>query len=149
MNAGEKIKSARLKRNLTQEEVAQKLGVKSAIISSWERGFRSPKFDTLQKLSEAIGCDIFELCDFYSGWNLSSTIPPLHPVTDSNGEEPLEYEASEPLLVYTENGRIVANVRYVKSDLFVGWDDWSGGLFNTEVTHWMPQPRSPKEQKHG
>lgn len=145
MNAGENIKSARLKRNLTQKEVAQKLGVKQAMISSWERGFRSPKFDTLQKLSEAIGCDIFELCDFYSGWNLSSAIPPLHHVTDSDGEEPLEYDTSELLLVYTENGRIVANVRYVKSKNFIGWDDWSGDLVNTKVTHWMPMPKPPME----
>ena len=70
-------------------------------------------------------------------------------MTEEDDEEPLEYDASEPLLVYTENGRTVANVRYVKSENFVGWDDWSGGLFNTKVTHWMLQPKPPKEAAHG
>lgn len=83
-------------------------------------------------------------------WHPASEIPPLHHVTDDDdSEDVLEYEASDPLLLYTANGRTVSGARYVKSDLFVGWDDWSGGLFNTEVTHWMPQPRPLKEQKHG
>ena len=83
-------------------------------------------------------------------WNSASKLPPLHNVTeDDEDEEPLEYDASERLLVYTENGRIVANVRYVKSENFCGLDDWSGGLFGTKVTHWMMQPKPPKETTHG
>lgn len=83
-------------------------------------------------------------------WHPANEIPPLHHVTDDDdSEDVLEYEASDPLLLYTANGRTVSGARYVKSDLFVGWDDWSGGLFNTEVTHWMPQPCPPKGQKHG
>lgn len=83
-------------------------------------------------------------------WHPASEIPPLHYVTDDDDEEgTLEYEASDPLLLYTANGRTVSGARYVKSEIFTGWDDWSGGLFNTEVTHWMPQPRPPKGQKHG
>lgn len=82
-------------------------------------------------------------------WNSASKLPPLHHVTETGEEGPLKYDASEPLLVYTENGRIVANVRYVKSENFCGWDDWSGGLFNTKVTHWMTQPKPPKETTHG
>lgn len=79
-------------------------------------------------------------------WKSVDELPPLHHVTeDDEDEEPLEYDASERLLVYTENGRIVANVRYVKSENFCGWDDWSGGLFGTKVTHWMIQPKPPKE----
>lgn len=82
-------------------------------------------------------------------WHPASEIPPLNHMTDEDDDGVLEYEASGPLLLYTANGRTVSGARYVKSDLFTGWDDWSGGLFNTEVTHWMPQPRPPKEQKHG
>lgn len=81
----------------------------------------------------------------YSFWKSADELPPLHHVVEDDDEELLKYESSEKLLVYTENGRIVANVRYVKSENFVGWDDWSGGLFNTKVTHWMPQPKPPME----
>lgn len=81
----------------------------------------------------------------YFCWNPSDELPPIHHVTENGEEGPLEYDASEPLLVYTENGRIVANVRYVKSENFCGWDDWSGDLFGTKVTHWMMQPKPPKE----
>lgn len=82
-------------------------------------------------------------------WHPANEIPPLNHMTDEDEDGVLEYEASGPLLLYTANGRTVSGARYVKSDLFTGWDDWSGGLFNTEVTHWMPQPRPPKGQKHG
>ena len=82
-------------------------------------------------------------------WHPANEIPPLNYVTDEDEDGVLEYEASGPLLLYTANGRTVSGARYVKSDLFTGWDDWSGGLYGTEVTHWMPQPRPPKEQKHG
>lgn len=85
-------------------------------------------------------------------WHSANEIPPLHHVVEDgdDDEEPLEYESSEKLLVYTENGRTVSSVRYVKSENFVGWDDWSGGLFNTKVTHWMPQSKPPMEvQKNG
>lgn len=82
-------------------------------------------------------------------WHPASETPPLHHVKEDDDEEPLEYEASEKLLVYTENDRVVANVRYVQSENFVGWDDWSGSLYNTNVTHWMPQPTKPMEEKRG
>lgn len=81
-------------------------------------------------------------------WTPAQKLPPLHHVTENDEEGPLEYDASEPLLVYTENGRTVANVRYVKSENFCGWDDWSGGLFNTKVTYWMMQPKPPKKTAH-
>lgn len=81
-------------------------------------------------------------------WTSASKLPPLHQATDSD-DYPLNYKISERLLTYTENGRIVANVRYVISESFVGWDDWSGGLAHTKVTHWMKQPNPPKETKHG
>lgn len=81
-------------------------------------------------------------------WTPASKLPPLHQATEDD-DYPLKYEISERLLVYTENGRIIANVRYVISESFVGWDDWSGGLAHTKVTHWMIQPKPPKETKHG
>lgn len=81
-------------------------------------------------------------------WTPASKLPPLHQATEDD-DYPLKYEISERLLAYTENGRIVANVRYVISESFAGWDDWSGGLAYAKVTHWMEQPKPPKETKHG
>lgn len=48
---GERLKSCRKTLSLTQQEVAEKLGVTSASISSWESGARRPDFEMLDNLS--------------------------------------------------------------------------------------------------
>lgn len=53
---GERIKELRKHYNWTQQELAEKLGVTSASISSWESGTRRPDFETLDNL-----CDIFKV----------------------------------------------------------------------------------------
>ena len=47
--------SARLQQNLTQEQLAQKSGVRQSNISRIENGSCSPTIATLQKLAEAMG----------------------------------------------------------------------------------------------
>ena len=49
---GERLKTCRKNHNLTQQEVADKLGVTSASISSWESGARRPDFEMLDSLSK-------------------------------------------------------------------------------------------------
>ena len=48
---GERLKDCRKRLELTQQEVAEKLGVTSASISSWESGARRPDFEMLDNLS--------------------------------------------------------------------------------------------------
>lgn len=43
MTFGDKLKALRLRKKLTQKEVAKKLGVANTRISEWERGVRTPK----------------------------------------------------------------------------------------------------------
>lgn len=49
---GEILKKLRLRKNLTQKSVAEKIGVKNNTLSSYESGKRQPDFDTLSKLAE-------------------------------------------------------------------------------------------------
>ncbi len=43
MNYGQKIKSARIKKNLTQKELADLIGVSNNLICKWESNDRIPK----------------------------------------------------------------------------------------------------------
>lgn len=54
MTIGERIKEFRLKAGLTQSELAEKLGIPYQSIGQWERGLRSPKIETLQKIADAL-----------------------------------------------------------------------------------------------
>lgn len=47
MNLGEKLKQLRLEKNLTQKQLASRLGVAISAISSYESDTRCPTFDTL------------------------------------------------------------------------------------------------------
>lgn len=49
---GERLKDCRKRLELTQQEVAEKLGVTSASISSWESGARRPDFEMLNSISK-------------------------------------------------------------------------------------------------
>lgn len=56
MNVGELIKRERLARGMTQEELAEKVGVKKSAVAKWENGRVSEiKRSNLKKLSEALG----------------------------------------------------------------------------------------------
>ena len=51
---GERIKSARLKSNLTQEELAALVDLSPTHISVIERGLKSPKLDTFIRIANAL-----------------------------------------------------------------------------------------------
>ncbi|WP_340389490.1 helix-turn-helix transcriptional regulator [Paenibacillus sp. FSL E2-0151] len=48
---GSKLKKARENKRLTQQQVADKLGVSNGAISGYERGYRDPDTDTLKNLA--------------------------------------------------------------------------------------------------
>ena len=56
---GKKIKILRKTRGLTQQQLADKLGIKRATISNYEIGRRSPSnVKELEKIAEALGVNI-------------------------------------------------------------------------------------------
>ena len=46
------IKQLREQRGMTQEELANRLGVKSPAVSKWERGMAYPSMNTVIKMAE-------------------------------------------------------------------------------------------------
>lgn len=48
---GEKLRSLRLSKNLTQKQLADRVGLAVSAVSSYESGNRYPSFETLIKLS--------------------------------------------------------------------------------------------------
>ena len=75
MTTGEKIKAAREKAGFTQAELASKLGIPYHSIGQWERGLRNPKWETLEKIAEALQIPVYELIDGGFG-ALDPVLPP-------------------------------------------------------------------------
>ena len=56
-----KIKKLRLFINMSQKELAKKMGLSPSTVSMWEKGERSPRTDKLPDLARALGCTIDDL----------------------------------------------------------------------------------------
>lgn len=54
-NIGEKIKTIRLARNLTQQELADRMGLKRNTISQWESGMRKISVEHLIEIAKVVG----------------------------------------------------------------------------------------------
>ncbi len=58
---GENIKKARKLRGITQDELAQKLGLKRSVISKYENGLIEPSVFTVQKIAEILDISTFDI----------------------------------------------------------------------------------------
>lgn len=76
-----RIKEARIAANLTQEQLAARLGVKGATLSGYETGSHDPKSNTLIKIARICGTTVDYLLGLDSSnvTNLPATDPALSP----------------------------------------------------------------------
>ncbi len=63
MELGKKIRQYRFKAGLTQEQLAEKLGIGAQSVSKWENAVAMPDITTLPLLAEIFGISIDELFD--------------------------------------------------------------------------------------
>jgi transcriptional regulator with XRE-family HTH domain len=55
--------------NITQEELARRLGVTQSMVSRWLNPKADPKVSTLRRIADAMGVHIAELGRTYDAWN--------------------------------------------------------------------------------
>ena len=70
MELKNKLKELRKSRNMTQEVVADRLGVTSQTVSKWERGLLSPDITLLPKIALLFNCTIDSLFDMEVTWSV-------------------------------------------------------------------------------
>jgi len=63
MTIGEKIKTARTEKKITQKQLAESLGLTIATIKKYEKGDRTPRPETLKQLEKILGIELFELIE--------------------------------------------------------------------------------------
>lgn len=61
---GKRLQALRLEADMTQEALADEIGVTIESISNIERGIYGPKFDNLEKIAEVLDVPVKELFDF-------------------------------------------------------------------------------------
>jgi len=63
-NFGKRLRSIRRKKDLTQEQLAELVGLSVEFISNIERGINSPSFNTLEKLEQVLHTPVSEMFKF-------------------------------------------------------------------------------------
>ena len=58
---GEMISSLRKEKNMTQNDLAEKMNVTDKAVSKWERNLSCPDVDSIPKLAEVLGVSVEEL----------------------------------------------------------------------------------------
>ena len=106
------FKSLRLSRRLTQDELANQLGVTKSTVSMYENGQRTPPFETMEKIADFFNVDM----DYLRGKSrLSGTL--FDPLSVS-GIFPPPTTSKKPRL-----GRISCGIPIDSAENFDGFDD--------------------------
>jgi len=61
---GKRLRYLRRQKDLTQEQLAEKVGISVEFLSNLERGINGPSFETLEKLSVTLEVELKNLFDF-------------------------------------------------------------------------------------
>lgn len=60
---GQRIRAARLGKNMTQQQLGEALGISGKAVSKWETGRGAPEVDCLPRLSTILGLDLSALLE--------------------------------------------------------------------------------------
>lgn len=71
MSLAKNLKEARLRKNLTQDELAKLVGKTKNVISNWERGDNKPDADTIFELCDILSVDANYLLGWEDNQNIS------------------------------------------------------------------------------
>ena len=63
MTTGQRIQAARKAAGLTQKELGERIGVTFQGVAQWENNLRKPKFETLQRIADALNVKVETLDD--------------------------------------------------------------------------------------
>ena len=65
MKIEDKIRRTRLRKGITQNQIAEKIGISQPTYAQWENGKRKPKLETLKKIADALEVPVSTLYDDY------------------------------------------------------------------------------------
>ena len=110
MEIGAKIRHLRCKAGLTQEQLAEKLGLSAQSVSKWENAVAMPDITLLPKLSEEFGVSIDELFDLTREQKLRRIENRMDLESELPGDVFREYEEflNEQLSGTDDKGRILS-----------------------------------------
>lgn len=72
---GERLREMRVRRDVTQEQLAKVAGMSEAYISNMEHAIKVPSLTTILRLAVALNCKVTDLVGAYDKTNIRSLLP--------------------------------------------------------------------------
>jgi transcriptional regulator with XRE-family HTH domain len=72
---GARLREVRLKRGLSQQELAERVGIPQPHVSAMESGVKFPNLLTVLRLAVALECKVVELVSVFDKTDLPSILP--------------------------------------------------------------------------
>lgn len=72
---GARLREVRLKRGLSQQELAERVGIPQPHVSAMESGVKFPNLLTVLRLAAALECKVTELVRVFDTTNLAAFLP--------------------------------------------------------------------------
>lgn len=105
MTTGQLIKEARKKKQMTQKQLAEKLGISYVNISKWENNLRNPKYNTLKRIAAALGVNWLKL--------VPAEGDDIMKITKKYRKKPViieAYQTDKEIIIHTLEGDMLASV---------------------------------------
>lgn len=134
MTVGEVIRERRKKLGLTQEQVAQRLGISAPAVNKWERGSTYPDITILPALARLLNTDVNTLLCFQeevSDEEVVRICSEIAEIMEADGADAAFEAAEQNMREYPNCGKLIYRVAATMQGLTMMSGDWS----NSEVTY--------------
>lgn len=88
---GKRIKQIRESKNIKQNKLAELINVEPTNMSKIEKGVHLPKEETINKLTNALGCSVKDLFDFEHIKSREELLACINEILDNSKTEELEF----------------------------------------------------------
>lgn len=91
LKIGQRIKTIRTKKGLTQEQVAEMVGISQKHLSRIEKGYHNPRFDMIISIAKALNVPTDAFARDLSDSDVDVFIEGIRPSIEKLNEKQLEY----------------------------------------------------------
>lgn len=117
MNIGERIKYYRKKSRITQQKLAELIGVQASAISKYEKNIVIPSIEQTNKIAEALGINVIALLDDDNAATYSQIISHSKEMFADYMAHPEKYKTD-----ITEDGKQVFYIDTDRTDIVLKYD---------------------------
>ena len=141
MTIGEVIREKRKELELTQEQVAQRLGISAPAVNKWERGSTYPDITILPALARLLNTDINTLLCFQeevSDEEAARICSEIVEIMEADGADAAFRAAEQKLREYPNCGKLIYRVAVTMQGLTMISGDWSISeeTYRTKIYSW-------------